>query len=238
MLAADSQATFGVGKPQPLRTTEEKLWQVGDAPVVAGISGHVGMAQNVKASLASIPSTELSGRIAKLRPILRNHVVEVLRDAKQSYVPIHQSGGEPICETVIAGYTVGAPWILEINCNGLDEQHEHRGFLALGSGEAFAHFACAAMRHHAVRELGIFHAQVLAFRTIETAIKVAAFGLGPPIQMWTIDDKHGACRVDKDKDTIISHTSEIWKSMETESLVEAVQVQPHDSGASRASASA
>ena len=221
VVAADSQATF-ISPGQPLRATEEKLWQVGEAPVVAGVSGHVGMAQKIRDNLGRVPPSVLQDRIARARPILRNHVCEVLTDAREHFVQAHPSGGDLNTNTIVAGYTVGSPWILEITCNGLDEQHEHRGFMALGSGDAFAHFACASMQHHAVRELGAWAAQVLAYRTIDTAIEVAAIGLGPPVQMWVID-RGGARRVHDDELLVISHTADLWKATEAEALAEVVQ---------------
>jgi len=221
VIAADSQATFR-GTTQPLRLPEQKLWQIRDTAVVFGISGQVGMAQTIKQELERIASGVLRGPIRVSRPILHKHVCDVLREAHERHVPIDpQRGGSPIADTVIVGYAEGTPWILEISRNGLAEQHEHRGFLALGSGEAFAHFACAAMQHHAVRELGIGAAQVLAQRTIATAIEVAGFGLGPPVQMWVID-ANGARQMGEDELEAISDTADLGKEVEREFLAEAM----------------
>lgn len=229
VVAADSQATFTGSTPQ-VRVPEQKLWQIRDAPVVFGVSGQVGMAQKVKAELERIHFNVLAGPIAQSRPIFKNFVFKVLKDAAEHFVWIDQTGGKPVCNTVIAGYTGDTPWILEINCNGLDEQHEHRGFLALGSGEAFAHFACASMQHHAVRQMGMRAAQVLAYRTIATAIEVAGEGLGLPVQMWVIDS-NGARALDEGELEIISDTVDTWKELETEFLAQAMLPQDECSGA-------
>jgi 20S proteasome alpha/beta subunit len=226
VVAADSQATF-TGGGQPLRATEDKLWQVKDAPVVAGVSGHVGTAQKIRQSLAKIHDNVLRGPITAARPILRDHVCKALNDTKDHFIQAHPSGGDLITNTVICGYTVDSPWILEITCNGLDEQHEHRGFMALGSGESFAHFACASMQHHAVRELGAKAAQVLAYRTIDTAIEVAAYGLGGPVQMWLID-ANGARAVTEADLQVIGHTANLWKATEAEFLQGAVLEAPDE----------
>jgi len=195
--------------------------------VVFGVSGQVGMAQKVKAELERIHSNVVSGPIAQSRPTFKKFVFKVLKDAAEHFVPIDATGGKPVCNTVIAGYTDNTPWILEINCNGLDEQHEHRGFLALGTGEAFAHFGCASMQHHAVREMGIRAAQVLALRTIATAIEVAAVGLGPPVQMWVID-ANGARQMNEEELKVISDAADLWKGLETEFLTEAIAAGSED----------
>jgi len=221
VIAADSQATFTGSTPR-VRVPEQKLWQIRHAPIVFGVSGQVGMAQKVKTELERIHSNVLSGPIAESRPTFKKFVFKVLKDATEHFVPIDATGGKPICNTIIAGYTDDAPWILEINCNGLDEQHEHRGFFALGSGEAFAHFACASMQHHAVRQMGMRAAQVLAYRTIQTAIEIAAEGLGPPVQMWVIDSS-GARALDKGELEIISDTVDTWRELETEFLAQAMR---------------
>jgi hypothetical protein len=179
------------------------------------------VAQNVRAALEAMKRDVHVKSIAQSRSKYRTAVSRVLKLAEQDYVPIDKAIGPPACDTLICGYTDGVPWLLEINCNGGDEQHEQRGFCALGSGGPFAHYACASLQHHAVRDLGMMAAQVLAYRTIETAIEVAAFGLGGPVQMWLIDAEGARSVTDGDLE-VIGHTANLWKAMEAESLAGAV----------------
>jgi hypothetical protein len=210
-----------MGQP-PMRTLEDKLYQLHDAPVVVGCSGAVGVAQNVRTALEGMKRDVLVTPIAKSKGKFQTTISKVLKIAEQNYVPIDKAIGPPVCDTLISGYTGGESWLVEVDRNGGVEQHEQRGFCALGSGGPFAHFACASMQHHAVRELGARGAQVLAYRTIDTAIAVAAFGLGPPVQMWVID-ADGARRVEDDELQVISHTADVWKAMEAEALAGVVQ---------------
>lgn len=223
VVAADRQATFA-SAGQPTRVTEDKLWQLGDAPVVVGFSGVVGIAQNINAALDKPPKKYQKQSIVKSRGEFNKRISKVLKDAQRHFVRIDPKAGEPECDTLIAGYTEGEPWILEINRNGIAEQHEHRGFHAIGSGEVFARFACAFMYEKEVRNLGLFPAQALAYRTIATAIDVAAWGLGGPIQMWVVDSKD-VCRMDERQLQAVRDAVELWKKNERESLIEVVQPQ-------------
>lgn len=214
---------MGMGQP-PMRTLEDKLYQLHDAPVVVGCSGAVGVAQNVRTTLEGMKKDVLKKSVADLRVKFRTRISKVLKIAKQSYVEIDKTMGAPVCDTLVAGYADGEACLLEVSRNGGDEQHEQRGFCALGSGGPFAHFACASMQHHAVRELGMQAAQVLAYRTIETAIEVAAFGLGGSVQMWIIDSS-GARKVEGAELRVIKHTANTWKKLETEFLAQAIERQ-------------
>ncbi len=223
VVAADSQGTT-VTVGAAMRTEETKLYRLNTAPVVVGCAGAVGVAQNIGTALLGMKKATYTKPISNSRSKFRTTISQVLKLAEQNYVPIDKAVGPPVCDTLIAGYTDGEAWLLEVNRNAGDEQHEQRGFCALGSGGPYAHYACGSMRHRAVQELGMREAQVLAFRTIDTAIDVSAFGLGGPVQMWVIDGK-GARPVDDGDLKVLATTANLWKAMETESLVEAVQAQ-------------
>lgn len=224
VMAADSQGTTaGMGQP-PMRTVEEKLYQLHEAPVVVGCSGAVGVAQNIRTALEGMKKDVVKKPVANARSNYRSTISKVLKVAQQSHVDIDKTMGPPLCDTLIAGYAAGAACLLEVNRNGGDEQHEHRGFCALGGGGPFAHFACASMQHHAVRELGMRAALALAYRTIETAIEVAAYGLGGPVQLWVIDSD-GARKVEGRALDVVRDTANTWKKLETEFLASAIELQ-------------
>lgn len=224
VVAADSQGTTtGMGQP-PMRTFEDKLYQLHKARIVVGCAGAVGVAQNVRAALEGMKRAVLEKPIADSRIKFQTTISNVLRLANQNYVEIDKTIGPPICDTLIAGYMDGKACLLEVEPNGGAEQHEQRGFCALGGGHPYAHFACASMQHHAVRELGMEAAQVLAYRTIETAIDVAAYGLGGPVQMWVIDSR-GARKLEGATLNVIRDTANTWKTLEKEFLAEAIERQ-------------
>lgn len=75
------------------------------------------------------------------------------------------------------------PRILHITVNGTPEWIEGGRFSATGNGDVFAH---ALLSKYAGRVLPLEKAQLLAYKVIEEAIQVGAYGLGPPIDIWTI----------------------------------------------------
>jgi len=74
---------------------------------------------------------------------------------------------------------------LHILAYGTAEWIEGRPF-ATGSGDLFAY---ALLQKYQELELGLTMAEVLAYKTVEEAIQVASFGLGPPIDIWEITEK-------------------------------------------------
>ncbi len=83
---------------------------------------------------------------------------------------------------MFAEYGEGAH-ILHITAYGTPEWIEGRPY-ATGSGEPFAY---ALLQKYRGRELELKHGSLLAYKVIEEAIEVGAFGLGPPIQLCRIE---------------------------------------------------
>lgn len=73
------------------------------------------------------------------------------------------------------------PKVLHITSYGTPEWID-RPF-AIGSGAAFAY---ALLRKYQGVQLSMEQAGLLAFKVIEEAIEVGAYGLGPPIEVWQV----------------------------------------------------
>jgi proteasome beta subunit len=223
VVASDSQATFLI-PGQPVRQTETKLWRVRDAPIVWGASGHVGLQQKIALALEAMDPGVLRQSIGRLRPKLVRAIVPILKQAAAEFVDLPPPERVPpsAADLLICGYTAGEGWILEIERGGADEQHEHRGMCAIGSGRALAYYAMESLRHHEVAHRKVFHGQVIAYRVLEAAIRAAAFGLGPPVQMRVITDS-GAEQLSEVRLREIEHTVALWKHLEVETLAQTLE---------------
>jgi len=217
VVASDSQATFPMAT-QHVRLEEEKLFQLSSAPIVWGGSGQIGMQQDIAIALRDLKKDDLKKSIEKLRFQLANKVRPVLKQAKEQYIEIDPRVSRPVAHTLICGHTDGRFWILEIDPNGMVEQHEHRGFAAIGSAAEFAYYAYVSLKHHDVPQRRLCEGQVLAYRTIWTAIQVTAYGLAEPVRMWIIN-KDGAFRVSEGDMTVIGHAVDLCKKKEVEDLI-------------------
>jgi len=103
-----------------------------------------------------------------------------------------------------------------------DTDHIDTGYVAVGSGDIFPYFALAGLAHFDVRNRSLVEAKVLAYRVMEDAISVAAYWLGPPIQMIEITKPpKGAGQVrilqQDDLNMIADHVA-TWKGLESETL--------------------
>ncbi len=76
----------------------------------------------------------------------------------------------------------GGSLILHITVDGVPEWVNQAPF-ATGSGDLFAY---ALLRKYQGKSLNLKRASVLAYKVMEEAIAVDAYGLGPPIDLWQI----------------------------------------------------
>jgi len=220
VVASDSQATFHTAG-QPVKTTETKLFRMRDAAIVWGASGDVGVQQKVASALEAMDPQMLQQSIKRLRPRLVEAVVKVQKQAATNYIQIDPAMPSPAVDVLISGQTAGEAWILEVSRNGSDQQHEARGFCAVGSGDILAYHACESLRHHDIRQQTVFYGQVLAYRVLEAAIRTAALWLGLPIQMWVIGPG-SAESLTEERRRELEDTVALWKQIEVEMLAEAI----------------
>lgn len=215
MVAADSQETF-LTAGQPTRKATQKLFQLRSVPIVWGVSGDVGLSQKISAELQKVSTGLLARPVDWIRPALVKAVVPALREAIQNYIqlPGNLALPPPTADVLISGFTAGQPWILHIARNGADEQHEHRGFCAVGSGEVFAYFAQESVTGFG-RCANLFQAQMIAYRVVDAAISVAAHGFGLPVQMWTIE-RDSARQLPREELDAIASTVGAWQEASTE----------------------
>lgn len=102
-------------------------------------------------------------------------------------------GNQGVVAALFVGYAREGPFILDISPSGSrhfsDRPHE-----AIGSGDIFALHAMRSVAHYDVANLPLECAQALAYRTVDNAIRTAAFGLGGRVQLLVVTPtKKAAC---------------------------------------------
>jgi len=213
LMASDGQSTFTT-VAGPMRLPSEKIRPLGNR-ILWGGSGDVGLLQKIGVVIGDIPDNNLGRPITKLRPEIRAKVWGDQKDAAEKYLPIRKEFPTPTAHVLFAGHDKERPWILEIDPNGTDTQLEEYGFASVGSG---AHFVYAVLSGFGKQPWTLKTGKIACYKVVHEAINVAAFGLGPPIQIWELP-KGGAPRCLAETEIhAIRDTYEGWTQVQLEEL--------------------
>jgi 20S proteasome alpha/beta subunit len=182
VFGSDTQVTTG-----SVRASATKIFPFG-GHTLWGASGELAVIQRVAESMEGIANKDES--LAALRDPL-SHIV---RDAVQTLLGLDFRtqfvGQDP---NALLGLHPAdflfvecrdTPRVLHVLSTGISEWVEGR-FTATGNGDLFAH---ALLAKYARARLSCDHAKLLAFKVIEEAIQVGAYGLGPPIDIWEVTE--------------------------------------------------
>lgn len=211
LMASDGQSTFSTSAG-PMRLPSEKIRALAGRLLWGG-SGAVGLLQKIEIVLNDIDRATMSRPVAKVRAEIRGRVLREQKAAQDTYLNLAPQFPLPTAHILLSGYEGERPWILEIDPNGTDTQLEEYGFAAVGSG---AHFAYAVLSGYGRHPWTLETGKVVSFKVIHEAINVAAFGLGPPIQMWEIPRSQPPRRVEDING--IRDTYEAWVQLQLEEL--------------------
>lgn len=187
VFASDSQITAGM-----VRSTGQKIKKLNDRCLWAA-SGELALIQRVEERLS-----ELSD--APLRQ-LRDQICSVVNQCLSQSLnldfrtPFFKNDPDALlrlhpADFVFAEANSGVS-ILHVLVNGTAEWIQDRPF-ASGSGDLFAY---ALLQKYQGLSLDIEKASLLAYKVIEEAIEVGAYGLGPPIDVWQIS-QNGVIQLD------------------------------------------
>lgn len=217
VLASDSQATYTTGG-QPVKGRIKKLvpqWR----NVAWAASGNVGIYQHIQQLFSThkelgdklrFDNREVATVIKEicevLRPSLRTHLGELLNFPNSN----------PWTGFLFCGWVKDGPLLLEVGPDLVVTDHREQGYAAIGSGDIFPYFALASLEHHKVRECSLGRATLIAHRVVHDAISVAAYGLGPPVQMITIPE--GGEVQERDDIEAIKDGVTQWRQIERDAL--------------------
>lgn len=178
VFASDGQLTRG-----DVRSTAKKLFSLNPHCAWAG-SGELALIQRVKEEIDQLNVNEPLA-------LLRDHLAGKIKHCVESLLnldfrtPFFRADHHALLSLHPGDFVFvenrQGPKILHILSNGTPEWVEQP--YASGSGASFAY---ALLRKYEGVTLNLNQASLLAFKVIEEAIEVGAYGLGPPIDVWHI----------------------------------------------------
>jgi 20S proteasome alpha/beta subunit len=209
VVASDAQVTAGM-----VRSTGQKIKKLDDS-CLWGASGELALIQRVEEGMDSAP------RDQSLRDV-RDGLAAVVRDCVDALLRVDfrtrffQGNPAELLELhsgdfVFAQYRNGIPRILHISVDGTPEWVDR--CFATGTGSLFA-YALLQRYQRIMPTIGVQQASLLAFRVIQEAIEVGAYGIGPPIDVWHITDQ-GAHQL---LETEIAGLADAYQSLREEEI--------------------
>jgi 20S proteasome alpha/beta subunit len=226
VLAADGQSTIGT-TGQPVKMATDKLnlpWR----NVAWSAAGQVALMQRLEKEFGKTcqhPNTFEKKTVAEIRQKVTSAVVASVRPVVlQQFVQVK---GQAPADTafLFVGYASDGPFIVEVAQTFLDHDHIGVGYCAIGSGDIFPYYALAVLKHYGVQDRSLPEAKLIAYRVLEDAISVAAFGIGEPISMIEIPkpptgQSAHARKLSTDELRVLKDKVAEWKAVESEVLTE------------------
>jgi 20S proteasome alpha/beta subunit len=228
VLTSDSQATFLTGGQEVKGLTRKLVPQWSN--VAWGASGNVGVAQWVEGLFSN--HNELKDGLRfdnRSAATAKREICDALLGALSGYyreqlLPL--ANQDPRTGFLFCGWVKDGPVLFEVGQDLVVTDHLETGFAAIGSGDIFPYFALASLQHHNPTKCSLARAMLIAYRVVDDAIRVAARGLGPPVQMVTIPRaKQAQVRHDIEE---IGDGVETWKRIERDALAKHIPDEPAD----------
>jgi len=187
VLASDSQATTG-SAGGPIRIITEKIKPRGKQSLWAA-SGTIGIIQKIESIFDSLPQELRHSSLNE--PQFRQLILQNVHDVRAQELDRHRrlyGGGKDdyadVADILVVEYN-SSPIIWHINQDASDDFLQDFGYGTSGSGDVFAY---TLLKNYKVKELSIDKGSLLAYRVLRDSIDVGAYGLGHPIDIWTISD--------------------------------------------------
>lgn len=179
IMASDGQVTTGL-----VRAPGKKIYRLSDHAAWAA-SGELALVQRVAERLESLPTDRPLVRLRDdIGQVVKQCITELIQlDFRASFFA---QDPETLLKLHPADFVFAeffeVPHILHITVDGVPEW-VHEAPFATGSGDLFAY---ALLRKYQSKPLSLKRAAVLAYKVMEEAIAVDAYGLGPPIDVWQL----------------------------------------------------
>jgi proteasome beta subunit len=178
VIASDGQVTAGA-----IRWTEPKIRQLNEHALWSA-AGELALIQRVEETIVSLPREQPL-------PVLRDQLALIVMQSVSALIgldfrtPFAQNNPLLLLQLHAGDFVFAEcrdePRILHITLNGTPEWINVP--FATGVG---ADFGYALLQRYRGLTLSLDAASLLAYKTIEEAIEVGAYGLGPPIDVWHI----------------------------------------------------
>jgi len=209
--ASDGQVTTG-----EVRTPGKKIHRLNDR-IVWAAAGELALIQRVAERLATLPPDQTLANLRdQLGYIVKQCVTDLVQmDFRTQFLP---PDPERLLQLHFADFMLAEfprkAEILHLTAMGGPEWMEDRP-LVVGSGDLFAY---ALLRKYQGLKLDLERASILAYKVIEEAIEVGAYGLGPPIDVWQIT-REGVKNLSENETEALAEAARQLREREIELLV-------------------
>lgn len=233
LVASDSMATGqGFASTSIIVRTFKRIpaiWTAaGSVFVMEEVASSVGPGHRGRGWVSSRASGDLhDAEFAHDQKRLRDNINPVMRKAYAKALDLGppENGRLAIscpAEFLFLGYANATAWFLELAADGQANRHTEPGFYAVGTGGPFATVARALMEHYTLGDLTLAMVKRLAYREIDTTIRSSPSGVAGPVQI-AVCDADGARVIGDEEIADLKAAVEGWKTLERETLHEAVQ---------------
>ena len=214
VLAADSQVTDSA---RGLSYPSQKLHPFGDTAAWGGSGARAVLMELEEVFDGCAPAVLAADNVGRavqeqVVPLLRHHYENFIEQ-----VPGEQgSGATPATYVMAAGYSRGAPFIVDIDPHGLIGRYEEVGFHAIGSGSAMAQQAAALLAHFQMTERDVDHGVLAAVRVVD-ALRITSPSVGGPVDIYRLTPDGTVALSDDDIERVRERVRR-WAKLESEAL--------------------
>jgi proteasome beta subunit len=212
VMASDGQVTTGL-----VRAPGKKIFPLGERAAWAA-AGELALIQRVAERLQSLPANRSLVRLRdEIGQVIKQCITELIQlDFRASFFA---QDPETLLKLHPADFVFAefdqVPQILHITVDGVPEWIVEASFAA-GSGDLFPY---ALLRKYQGKNINLERAQVLAYKVMEEAIAVDAYGLGPPIDVWRITEA-GARNLSEAEKEVLTEAARKLREAEVNLLLE------------------
>lgn len=212
-MASDGQLTAGpvrwASGSKISRLNERCLWAA---------SGELALIQRVEERMKALPpNAPLQQLRDSICQIVKQCVTELLQ--LDFRTPFFQQNLDVLLQLHPGDFVFAefaqSPAVLHVLLNGTPEWIRGRPF-ASGSGDMFAY---ALLQKYQGLALDTERASLLAYKVLEEAIAVGAYGLGPPIDIWQISND-GIKQLNDSKKAALEDAARTLRELEVRLLLE------------------
>ncbi|MBS1993456.1 MAG: hypothetical protein JSS83_23235 [Cyanobacteria bacterium SZAS LIN-3] len=214
IFASDSQVTIG-----DVRATASKIYKLNENCLWSA-SGDLGLIQRVREQIDQLPNKQEP--LVALRDTIAGFIKQTVTalvnmDFRSQFMG---NSAENLLKLHLADflfvecYDQKKPQVLHIVITGTTEWVENR-FAATGNGQSFA---LALLQKYSQTTLTTETAKLLAYKVIEESIQIGAYGLGPPIDVYSITWDKGARQADESERAGLEDAARMLRWAELELL--------------------
>lgn len=195
VFASDGQAT-GSSSAGPIRQKMQKIVPIEDN-ILFGASGSIGTIQRSYDVIRQFSKDLTKGLSYGTMENIRKAIFPIMKNEVDRHKSFHgKIDGVPIADILICFFDEikGCKiWHIAPDCS--DELLQDIGYACTGNGDVFAY---TILENFDVKKLSCEKGKFLAYKVIKDSMKISAYGLGEPIDVWIM----GSTEVNGKKTTV------------------------------------